>query len=83
MGTARRLGGVSRDLTLLEEQGRIAGSLTNTENAQKINGLVEDIREALVDYQVCTLTCLPSMMPDIHARHHYNKISMIRVVDSL
>jgi hypothetical protein len=29
------------------------GFLANTENAQMINGLVEDIREALMDYQVC------------------------------
>jgi len=27
--------------------------LTNTKNVQRINDLVEDIHEALVDYQVC------------------------------
>ena len=31
--------------------------LTNAENAQKINGLMEDIREALIDYQVCMSSC--------------------------
>jgi hypothetical protein len=29
------------------------GFLTNTENAERINGLVEDIREVMMDYQVC------------------------------
>ena len=29
------------------------GFLINTENAQRINGLAEDIREAMMDYQVC------------------------------
>ena len=28
--------------------------LSNAENAQKLNGLVDDIREAVVDYQVRT-----------------------------
>ena len=28
--------------------------LNNAENAQKLNGLVDDIREAVVDYQVRT-----------------------------
>ena len=28
------------------------GSLANTENTQRINGLVEDLHEAFMDYQV-------------------------------
>jgi len=27
--------------------------LKNPENARKLNGLVEDVRDALIDYQVC------------------------------
>jgi len=35
-------------------QNDIAQFLSNTENAQKLNGLVDDIREAVMDYQVRT-----------------------------
>ena len=31
-----------------------AGFLANNENAQKIDDLIEDIREAMIEYQVCT-----------------------------
>ena len=53
MGIGRKLEDVRQDLTLMKEQGKIAGFLTNTENAQRIGGLVEVIRDAMVDYQVC------------------------------
>ena len=36
-------------------QKNIAQFLSNTENAQKLNDLVDDIREALIDYQVRNL----------------------------
>jgi hypothetical protein len=52
MGVARKLEDVRRSLTPLAEQGKAVGFLTNAENAQKINGLVEDIRDAMMDYQV-------------------------------
>ena len=52
MAIARKLEDVRRDLILLTEQGKAAVFLTNTENAQKIDGLVEDIRDAMMDYQV-------------------------------
>jgi hypothetical protein len=35
-------------------QKDLADFLNNPENAQRLNGLVEDIRYALMDYQVCT-----------------------------
>ena len=50
MWIARKLEDVRRDLTPLAEQGKITG--TNAENEHKINGLVEDIRGATIDYQV-------------------------------
>jgi len=56
---ARKLGDVHQDLVPLAEQGNIVGFLTSAENVQRINGLVEDIREALMDYQVCVLNYLP------------------------
>jgi len=50
---ARKLEGVCQGLTLPTEQGEVTEFLTNTENAQRINSLVEEIHEALMDYQVC------------------------------
>jgi len=52
MGMARKLEGVCQGLTPLEKQGNIVGFMTNVENTQRINGLVEDIRDAVMEYQV-------------------------------
>ena len=52
MGIARKLKEVDRELVLLAEQGKVVGFLANTETAQKIQDLVEDIREVMMDYQV-------------------------------
>jgi hypothetical protein len=67
MWIARKLEDVHQDLTRLAEQGKVVGFLANTENAQKITGLVEDIREVMLDYQVCVpvylfLPCLTFML---------------------
>jgi hypothetical protein len=35
------------------KQGNIEGFFCNTDNAERLSGLVEDIRDAMVDYQVC------------------------------
>jgi hypothetical protein len=43
---------VRRALDPMTIQKDIAQFLSNTENAQKLNGLVDDIREAVMDYQV-------------------------------
>ena len=51
----RKLDGVSKDLTLLAEQGRVVGFLNNVENASKLGGLLEEIRDATMEYQVCML----------------------------
>ena len=39
--------------------------LKNPENAWNLNGLVEDIRYALIDYQVCIPKRLALPVPDI------------------
>ena len=57
MGIDRKLEDVRRDLTLLAEQGKVTGFLTNAENARRISGLVEDIRDAMMDYQVRLPSC--------------------------
>jgi hypothetical protein len=74
MGIARKLEDVNQDLARLAEQGKTVGFLTNTENAQRINDLAEDIREVMLDYQVCTpnyslLPCL-TYVPDFIATRY-------------
>ena len=49
----RKLYYVRRNLLPLEKQGKIEGFFKNTENSGKLSGLVEDIRDAMTDYQVC------------------------------
>ena len=49
----RTLDNVQKELKLLEKQGKVEGFVTNAENAEKLAGLVEDIRDAVMDYQVC------------------------------
>lgn len=55
VGVSRKLEDICQSLTLLAEQGEVVQFLTNTERVQKINGLVENIQEALMDYQACIL----------------------------
>ena len=46
---------VLRDLAPLERQGKVEGFFNNTENAAQLGGLVEGIRDAMMEYQVCAL----------------------------
>ena len=57
----RRLGDVHQDLTTLAKQGNIVEFLASAENVQRINGLVEDIREVMMDYQVCVKQFISTM----------------------
>ena len=52
-GILRKLKEVVRDLAPLEKQGKVEGFFNNTENAVQLGGLVEGIRDAMMDYQVC------------------------------
>ena len=52
MGTGRKLEDIRQDLVLLGEQGKVKGFFNNVENADKLGGLVEDIRDVVMDYQV-------------------------------
>lgn len=52
MGTTRKLEGTSRDLRLMAEQGKVKSFLNNTRNADKLRDLLEDIRAAMMEYQV-------------------------------
>ena len=61
---------VVRDLAPLEKQGKVEGFFNNIENAAQLSGLVKDIRDAMMGYQVCTsnssspplLTLLPGFV---------------------
>ena len=83
MGIARDLGDICQSLALPAKQRKVVEFLTNTENAQKINGLVEDIHEALMAYQVCLFNYSFSTVSNLHTRFRHNKISTMRVVSSL
>jgi len=73
-GIARKLEGICQSLTLPGDQGDLVKFLANPKNIQRINGLIEDIYEALMDYQVCKLnypfcTCLTFMLDIIATRY--------------
>ena len=70
----RKLGHVLQGLKLLEEQGTVEGFFSNVENADKLAGLVEDVRDAVMDYQVCGqsnghLPCLIPISDSVATRH--------------
>ena len=66
MGIPRKLKDVRRGLTIPSEQGKLVGFLANAENAQMINGLVEDLRETLMDYQVWISNYSFSITSNLH-----------------
>ena len=56
---ARKLSGVHQGLTLLAGQGKVDGFLKSVGNAGKLGGLLEDVRDAMMEYQVrVPLSCL-------------------------
>ena len=58
----------------------LAHFLKNPENALEFNALVEDIRGALMDYQVRTLESLALTVPNLRHRLRYNETSTTRAV---
>ena len=81
MWDIRKLEKVLQELKPLEEQGNIEGFFTNTENADKLGGLVENIRNAVMDYQVCKQSNFSFLVPDTQSRFHYNRMSINRAVN--
>jgi hypothetical protein len=43
-----------QDLEPLAERGKITGFLNNVKDAEVLTGLADDIRDAMMDYQVRT-----------------------------
>ena len=75
---ARKLEQIHKKLESLADQGTAKGFLNNSETAVKLEGLVEDIHDAIVEYQVCveTLICTSD---NAHLRPLCSKISIARV----
>ena len=80
LGLCRKLEEIGQALVSMTTKEDIACFLDNPENMQKLNGLVEDIRYALVDYQVCTQKRLILVVSNICFRPRFNEISPTRVV---
>ena len=57
----RKLKNVLQELKPLEKQGKVEGFFTNAKNSDKLAGLVENIRDAVMDYQVCPQNNLISL----------------------
>lgn len=51
-GATRKLEDIGRDLILLGEQGAVMEFFSSTQNADELSRLVEDIRDAIMGYQV-------------------------------
>jgi hypothetical protein len=71
----RKLKDVVRELASLGEQGKVEGFFNNAENAGKLGGLVEDIRDAMMDYQVCAPNLWIPIRPNICDRPRCSKAS--------
>jgi len=83
MGIARKLREVGQTMGSMTTQENLAHFLKIPENAQKLNDLVEDIRDALMGYQVCTRKRLARIGPNICLRLRYDETSTTRVVKRL
>ena len=74
MGITRKLENILCELEPLANQGEVAGFFSNIQNLDRLSGMVEDIRDAMMDYQVCIsnsshLLCLMFMLDFITTRH--------------
>ena len=54
MWLGRKLDMVLQDLRPLAERGKVTRFLNSTEDVDRLSGLVGDIRDATMDYQVCS-----------------------------
>ena len=50
----RKLEVVLQDLIPLAKRGKVTRFLNSVEDVDKLGGLAEDIRDAMMDYQVCS-----------------------------
>ena len=59
MRVDRKLEDIHQGLVTLGSQGKTKGFFNNVENADKLGSLVEDVRDVMMDYQVCASNSLP------------------------
>ena len=64
----------------MAEQGNVEGFINNPKNADNLSGLVGDIQNAVMDYQVCSQSEPTTLIPDICFRLRCSKISMKKAV---
>ena len=82
----RKLEDIHQDLVALGSQGKTKGFFNNVENADKLGSLVEDVRDVMMDYQVCSSNRLPfscsrvfqtSLQQDMYNRSFLLIVSLI------
>ena len=73
MWIGSKLEDIRQELVLLGEQGGTKGFFNNVENADKLGGLVEDVRDAVMDYQVCIPSNNSSSRAHVSCRLHCNR----------
>ena len=79
---ARKLENARRGMVPLEAQGEVEGFFCNLNNADKLGGLLEDIRDAMLEYQVRIHNPSTYNISDVHTRRPCSKISTTRAADS-
>ena len=60
---ARKLSSVHQDLALLAGQGKVDGFIKSVGNADRLGSLLEDIRDAMTEYQVRMLLSCSESLP--------------------
>ena len=73
---------VLRDLEPLAERSKITGFLNDVEDAEILTGLTDDVRDAIMDYQVRAFTASVSIAPKVVPRLCCSKISITRTASS-
>jgi len=80
MGTTRKLEEIGQAMDPITTKKDLALFLKKPENAHKLNNLVQDIRYALMDYQVCTHERLALIVTDVLPRLRSNEICTMKAV---
>ena len=70
----RKLRGVLAKLGPLSEQHALVRFLRNADNAKTLTGFVQELADAVMDYQVRTTSACPAVISNEHpTRFQYNK----------
>ena len=77
-----KLDKILKDLNPLAQRGAMTRFLTNAEDVDTLSDMVEDIRDAMMQYQVCPFAASALALSNIHTRHPYNRISSVKTACS-